>query len=331
MSHLICTNNHIVTHLGSANWITDGGGLPIQYIHYAPYGELIDNQHASWYDERYKFTGKERDWETGYDMFGARYLWSPLGWTSVDPLADKYPNISPYAYCNWNPMRYIDPDGRDVFTINEENGTIERVHTEGGTHSYYLTNGAETSYVGSFQQNENGLVGLSGNIAFNNTSGKTCSFTIKEGNESRSFISPNALASLIGAVGSLGYTDVSVVGFSLSDGSSPSPSISHRNGNVGDLRYLRTDGVSAPVLVKGNNFDIQRNEALTSALHKFGWKDMISERVGGYLLQNTSAASERGIRTNHTNHLHIQGYRPSILETYIGGNLPDIIVHGKRL
>ena len=43
-------------HLGSANWITDGKGKPIQYIHYAPYGELIENQHiGSWYDERYKF------------------------------------------------------------------------------------------------------------------------------------------------------------------------------------------------------------------------------------------------------------------------------------
>ena len=45
-------------HLGSANWITDYTGTPIQYIHYAPYGELIDNQHATQYDERYKFTGK---------------------------------------------------------------------------------------------------------------------------------------------------------------------------------------------------------------------------------------------------------------------------------
>ena len=51
-------------HLGSANWITDYTGAPIQYIHYAPYGELIDNQVSYGYDERYKFTGKERDWET---------------------------------------------------------------------------------------------------------------------------------------------------------------------------------------------------------------------------------------------------------------------------
>ena len=48
-------------HLGSANWITDAYGEAIQYIHYAPYGELIANQQVAWYDERYKFTGKERD------------------------------------------------------------------------------------------------------------------------------------------------------------------------------------------------------------------------------------------------------------------------------
>ena len=87
-------------HLGSASWITDYTGAPIQYIHYAPYGELIDNQVPYGYDERYKFTGKERDAETGYDYFGARYYASVIAlWLSVDPLADKYPNISPYAYC----------------------------------------------------------------------------------------------------------------------------------------------------------------------------------------------------------------------------------------
>ena len=101
-------------HLGSANWITDYDGIPIQYLHYAPYGELVENQQVTDYDERYKFTGKERDWETGYDYFGARYWWLAGTWLSVDPLADKYPNISPYAYAAWNPVKYIDPDGRAI-------------------------------------------------------------------------------------------------------------------------------------------------------------------------------------------------------------------------
>ncbi len=37
-------------------------------------------------------------------------------WLSPDPLLDKYPYISPYAYCNWNPVKNIDPDGKWVET-----------------------------------------------------------------------------------------------------------------------------------------------------------------------------------------------------------------------
>ena len=40
-------------------------------------------------------------------------------WLSVDPLADKYPNISPYAYCTWNPINRVDPDGRaDYYDVD---------------------------------------------------------------------------------------------------------------------------------------------------------------------------------------------------------------------
>ena len=100
-------------HLGSANWITDIKGDAIQYMHYAPYGEMWYNQQGSAYNERFRFTGKERDDETGYDFFGARYYASSLPlWLSVDPLADKYPYISPYAYCGWNPIKYVDPNGK---------------------------------------------------------------------------------------------------------------------------------------------------------------------------------------------------------------------------
>ena len=61
-------------------------------------------------------TGKERDEETGYGYFGARYYWSSVltGWLSVDPLSDKYPNISPYNYCMWNPVKLVDPNGKDT-------------------------------------------------------------------------------------------------------------------------------------------------------------------------------------------------------------------------
>ena len=107
-------------HLGSATWITNSVGTPVEYIHYMPYGELWVDQQATGYGERFKFTGKERDSESGYDYFGARYYSSTLPtWLSVDPLSDKYPHISPYAYCAWNPINKIDPDGKDdVFSEN---------------------------------------------------------------------------------------------------------------------------------------------------------------------------------------------------------------------
>lgn len=99
-------------HLGSATWITTKTGQPVEYLHYMPYGELWRDQRTTSYSERFRFTGKERDTETGYDYFGARYYSSTLPtWLSVDPLSDKYPNISPYAYCNWNPVKNVDPDG----------------------------------------------------------------------------------------------------------------------------------------------------------------------------------------------------------------------------
>ena len=36
-------------------------------------------------------------------------------WLSVDPLADKYPGISPYAYCNWNPVKYVDSETGNTY------------------------------------------------------------------------------------------------------------------------------------------------------------------------------------------------------------------------
>ncbi len=45
-------------------------------------------------------------------------------WLSVDPLSDKYPNLSPYVYCGNNPVRLVDPDGREIGWIDDGNGTV---------------------------------------------------------------------------------------------------------------------------------------------------------------------------------------------------------------
>ena len=62
---------------------------------------------------------EQRDEETGYGYFGARYMDHELMtmWLSIDPMANKYPSISPYAYCAWNPVKLVDPDGRDIVIV----------------------------------------------------------------------------------------------------------------------------------------------------------------------------------------------------------------------
>lgn len=93
------------------------------------YTQSISGNFSSCY-----FTGKERDEETGYGYFGARYMdYSMMtSFISVDRYASKYPFISPYAYCAWNPIRLIDPTG-DTIVISNKNERI--VYTRGMTYN----------------------------------------------------------------------------------------------------------------------------------------------------------------------------------------------------
>jgi RHS repeat-associated protein len=118
-------STRLSTGLGSSSWITDNTGRPIQHLHYLPFGEdWVDQRNSSW-NAPYTFSGKEKDVETGYGYFGARYYDSGLSiWLSVDPMSDKYPSMSPYNYCANNPVILVDPDGREInlYGIKYEQG-----------------------------------------------------------------------------------------------------------------------------------------------------------------------------------------------------------------
>ena len=74
---------------------------------------MVANQQTTGYDERFKFTGKERDEETGYDYFGARYYLPDYSiFSTVDPLTDENIELSSYMYCEGNPIKFVDPDGK---------------------------------------------------------------------------------------------------------------------------------------------------------------------------------------------------------------------------
>jgi RHS repeat-associated protein len=103
-------------HLGSSSFLTDADGNPTQHLQYLPFGENFIEQRATTdFYTPYTFSAKERDPETGYSYFGARYYDPNVSvWLSVDPLSDKYPSMSAYMYCASNPMMLRDPNGREI-------------------------------------------------------------------------------------------------------------------------------------------------------------------------------------------------------------------------
>lgn len=101
-------------HLGTSTFLTDANGNAYQFFLNLPFGETMAEQRPTdYYVTPYKFTGKELDEETGLYYYGARYYDPKVSnWLSVDPMAEKAPNISPYIYCEENPINLADPDGR---------------------------------------------------------------------------------------------------------------------------------------------------------------------------------------------------------------------------
>ena len=100
----------------------------VSYRAPSPYGETLSAEikgspsvtptivHCSFYIVHcFTFSAKERDSETGLSYFGSRYYSSDLSvWLSVDPMAAKYPSLSPYTYCADNPVKLVDPNGEEV-------------------------------------------------------------------------------------------------------------------------------------------------------------------------------------------------------------------------
>jgi RHS repeat-associated protein len=109
-------------HLGSASVITNSTGTmpPLEESDYYPYGGEIAVSGSD--SNRYKFTGKERDAESGLDYFGARHYASALGRFMIPDWAEKpidvpYANfgnpqsLNLYSYVKNNPTTFGDPDG----------------------------------------------------------------------------------------------------------------------------------------------------------------------------------------------------------------------------
>jgi RHS repeat-associated protein len=101
-------------HLGSAALELDAQSQVISYEEYSPYGCTSYQAVRSLTEtpKRYRYTGKERDKETGFTYHGARYYAPWLGrWTACDPLFNRNGN-SLYVYVHDDPINRFDLDGR---------------------------------------------------------------------------------------------------------------------------------------------------------------------------------------------------------------------------
>lgn len=128
-------------HLGSVRATIDQTGAVVGYDDYDPWGYALTGRTMAtqWSSAqsvaKNKFTGKERDDDFGinWDYFGARYYDAQIGrWMVRDPLADKYPSLSPFAYTANNPIRRVDPDGKDIWDVVVGVGTSLADNNTGG-------------------------------------------------------------------------------------------------------------------------------------------------------------------------------------------------------
>jgi RHS repeat-associated protein len=115
--------------IGNVRVVTDASATVVERRDYAPFGEecttgpcTANLGFAS--NEPRRFTGKERDLETGLDYFGARYYAAKNArFTTVDPDAHAEMSLlapqrwNRYTYGRNNPLRFLDPDGRADFVV----------------------------------------------------------------------------------------------------------------------------------------------------------------------------------------------------------------------
>lgn len=112
---------YLKDHQGNNRVVIDQAGTVEQVNHYYPFGGLF-GEGLQTSNQPYRYNGKELDRQLNLDLYdyGARHYDATLGrWLTVDPMAEKYYSILPYVYVANNPVRFIDPDGREVRVAKE--------------------------------------------------------------------------------------------------------------------------------------------------------------------------------------------------------------------
>ena len=203
---------YIKDHLGSTCVVVDESGTVNEAYEYYPFGSIARSALVNKLNKTdEKFTGKELDNENGENLyyFGGRYYFGALGrWTGVDPVAEKEPGISPYAYVGNNPLLFIDPNGQFKVRKIGNSFYVTRVMQE----SYDIVNAL--GYVPLFSASATVLIGkyLSDDPSMSITESDMISAafngvstSIKVANKFFNMLSNSELNWIIGSIDGAGY------------------------------------------------------------------------------------------------------------------------------
>ena len=128
---------YLKDHLGNNRVVADANGNIEQVNHYYPFGGLMAESTGG--VQPYKYNGKELDRMHGLDSYdyGARWM-SDGRFCTPDPHAINYVGVSPYAYCENNPMNAIDKNGEDSYYLTD--GTYICDNLKETDHIYVVSN-----------------------------------------------------------------------------------------------------------------------------------------------------------------------------------------------
>ncbi len=91
-----------------------------------------------------------------YTLLLLRWLRSSKEKGYTDPMWYKYPHLTPYAYCANNPVRYIDPDGRDWYEYTDKDGNSQTMWRKSQDKTYKDDNGNIWNNIGQNYLSING-------------------------------------------------------------------------------------------------------------------------------------------------------------------------------
>jgi RHS repeat-associated protein len=163
------TRYQLVNHLSSASLELDGNAQIVSYEEFTPYGstsyQAVRNRLET--SKRFRYTGKERDEESGLYYYGARYYAAVIGrWTRSDPIG-LVDGTCPYCFARCNPVNLLDATGHQAgpwAPYIKMRRTQEAVNEALGPAVKAVESFGEQIVKGDFYEGETTWAGVAGNV-----------------------------------------------------------------------------------------------------------------------------------------------------------------------